>query len=113
MHLTIVLVAFLCVSTDSYPWSSTAAIDHADPRVISAEAYPGKPFGIGKVVFRISESDRQFAETGALTISEKDGRVFIRFAPAGFSVESWGEGSLPRICAIRSGSFFVAKSVCG
>ena len=45
--------------------SSGGNADIGTLQIISAEAFPGKPFGVGKVVFRISEADRVFAETGS------------------------------------------------
>ncbi len=45
------------------------------PVVVSAEAHAGRPYGIGKVTFRLRDGDELIARTGATWFTEKNDRI--------------------------------------
>jgi hypothetical protein len=61
------LLLFLC-------WPAVTAAQQ--PQILRVEAYAGLPFGVGKVAFRMGQSGRLIQNTGALRLSERDGRIF-------------------------------------
>ncbi len=45
------------------------------PIILSAEAHAGRPYGIGKVTYRLAESDELIARSGAVLLTEANQRV--------------------------------------
>lgn len=45
------------------------------PIILSAEAHAGRPYGIGKITYRLAESDEVIARTGAVLLTEANQRV--------------------------------------
>ncbi len=45
------------------------------PMILSAEAHAGRPYGIGKITYRLAESDEVIARTGAVLLTEANQRV--------------------------------------
>ena len=45
------------------------------PIILAAEAHAGRPYGIGKVTYRLAESDEVIARTGAVLLTEANQRV--------------------------------------
>ena len=46
------------------------------PDILRTEAYPGAPFGIAKVSFRLGQSGKLIQNTGAVLLTERDNRIF-------------------------------------
>ena len=46
------------------------------PVILRVEAYPAEPFGVAKVTFRMGQSGKMIQNTGALRLTERDGRMF-------------------------------------
>jgi hypothetical protein len=61
------------------------AVFAQEPQIIRAEAWPGSPFGVGKIVFRTGSESRLIQATGALTIRDAESRLLY---PA------WSDGLL-------------------
>ena len=49
---------------------------HNMPVIVSTEAHAGRPYGIGKVTFRLREGDEIISRTGATWFTEENGRIF-------------------------------------
>ena len=45
------------------------------PIIISAEAHAGRPYGIGKITYRMAKSDEMIARTGSVLLTEANQRV--------------------------------------
>ena len=45
------------------------------PVIVSAEAHAGRPYGIGKVTFRLHPGDEMISRTGATWFTEENGRI--------------------------------------
>jgi len=45
------------------------------PIILAAQAHAGRPYGIGKVTYRLAESDEVIARTGAVLLTEANQRV--------------------------------------
>lgn len=45
------------------------------PQILAVETWPMEPFGVGKITFRLGPPDRVVQNTGAILLSERDGRV--------------------------------------
>ena len=45
------------------------------PIILSAEAHAGRPYGIGKVTYRLADSDEVIARSGAVLLTEANQRV--------------------------------------
>jgi len=45
------------------------------PIIMSAEAHAGRPYGIGKITYRLAESEEVIARTGAVLLTEANQRV--------------------------------------
>ena len=45
------------------------------PIILAAEAHAGRPYGIGKITYRLAESDEVIARTGAVLLTEANQRV--------------------------------------
>ena len=46
------------------------------PSVVGVDAWPGEPFGVGKVSFRTGQEGKMIQSTGGLLITEADDRLF-------------------------------------
>ncbi len=46
------------------------------PSILGAEAWPGQPFGVGKISFRTGQEGRLIQNTGGLLLHEAENRVF-------------------------------------
>ncbi len=46
------------------------------PEVVRAEAWPGQPFGVGKVSFRTGQEAKLIQSTGGMTIRDAENRLF-------------------------------------
>ena len=88
MHrLKTTLTILVCV------WFASCGICVAQkPTIVSIEAMPGEPFGLGKIIFRMPKSDLNVAETGAIRITEEDNRVFYPVSSGGLLGRILGGG---------------------
>ncbi|MCH2183663.1 MAG: hypothetical protein MK108_16820 [Mariniblastus sp.] len=50
-------------------------IGQLPPVITRVEAYAGRPYGIGKIEFRLRPGDEMIDRTGAILITEKNGRI--------------------------------------
>ncbi len=62
-------------------WLTVLVCSHAGllaekPSILRVEAHPGTPFGIAKVSFRMGQAGKLVQNTGAVKLSERDGRIF-------------------------------------
>lgn len=53
-----------------------APLQAEKPSILRVEAYPGTPFGVAKVSFRLGQSGKLIQNTGAVLITERDHRIF-------------------------------------
>jgi len=60
--------------TDQQP-IAVAELANSQPVVLKAEAYAGQPYGVGKVTFRLSSSDKMLDRTGAILIEDTQQRI--------------------------------------
>ena len=60
--------------TDQQPIAVTE-LANSQPVVLKAEAYAGQPYGVGKVTFRLSSSDKMLDRTGAILIEDAQQRI--------------------------------------
>ena len=60
--------------TDQQPVAVTE-LANSQPMVLRAEAYAGQPYGVGKVTFRLSASDKMLDRTGAILIDDVQQRI--------------------------------------
>ena len=59
---------------DQQPIAVTELVN-SQPVVLKAEAYAGQPYGVGKVTFRLSSSDKMLDRTGAILIEDAQQRI--------------------------------------
>ena len=64
--------------------ASPIAAQQRGPEVVSVEAIPGEPFGVGRVTFKLGPDDAMVARTGALRLTERDGRILYPAISSGF-----------------------------
>ena len=66
--------------TDEQPKAQTtdrlfSNIGQLPPVITRVEAYAGRPYGIGKIEFRLRPGDEMIDRTGAILLTEKNGRI--------------------------------------
>ena len=54
---------------------SLADLANDQPVILKAEAFAGQPYGVGKITFRLSNSDKMLDRTGAILIDDAQRRI--------------------------------------
>ena len=54
---------------------AVAELVNSQPVVLKAEAFAGQPYGVGKITFRLSSSDKMLDRTGAILIDDAQRRI--------------------------------------
>lgn len=76
--LVIALICFClpCGLPGEENGANAAAPAKEKPVILRVEAWPGAPFGVAKVSFRLGQQGKLIQNTGAVLITERDNRIF-------------------------------------